>query len=141
MLIASTFSHNFLHFFADFSTIKPPSLFFCTNPTVYIDHLSPLLILAQIIYRVFHTCAKLFDASLLFSLIHHSYSSFILFCYFYFLFHNNRTLLFAKNTFYFKIYYLIKPLAKISNIKNRTNFPSSFFHPPPKTEHPSIPFR
>jgi len=28
MLIASTFSHNFLHFFADFSTTKPPYLFF-----------------------------------------------------------------------------------------------------------------
>ena len=38
--------------------------------------------------------------------------------------------------FYFKIYYLIKYIQKISNIKNRTNFSISFFHPPPKTEHP-----
>ena len=110
-------------------------IFFCTNPTVYIEHTSPLLNIVQIICRVFHTCAKLFSVSLLFSLIHQSHSSFILFCYSYFLFHNNRTLLFAKNTFYFKIYYLIKPLAKISNTKNRTNFPSSFFilHPKNRT--------
>ena len=56
----------------------------------------------QIICRVFHTCAKLFSASLLFSLIHQSYSSFILFCYFYFLLHNNRTLLFANIIFLFQ---------------------------------------
>ena len=36
------------------------------------------------------------------------------------------------SSFYFKIYYLIKYVQKISNIKNRTNSSISFFHPPPK---------
>ena len=80
----------------------------------------------QIICRVFHTCAKLFGVSLLFGLIHQSHSSFMLFCYFYFLFHNNRTLTFANIIFLFQNILLKKYLQKPNTPKTEQTFPLVF---------------
>ena len=127
MLIASTFSHNFLHFFADFSTIKPPSLFFAQTPLYIQSPLHPCQFLRKLFVE-FSTpvqnfltlpCYQTHSISFIPALSH----------FVFFNFHYIITERFYLQTlsFYFKIYYLNKCLKKPNTSKNRTNSSISFF--------------